>query len=968
MASIQANPEGQSIENRYKKVVFHGIKTYDLWVGGIQVTGANASNIDGNSKASYDVENNILTLNGYTYEDTGYYDDDSNSEAVIFYNGDTDLTIDFKGDNTLKLNKSSYSSIKYVIYGKGGLIFKSSENTGNLDLSFDATETFKDSCMAIYSRSGAIKFNSGIVRASGGKVAPSTAAYSAGVASDTVYIDGGTVYATGGDLTVPHDADSNLYSGGIVPSGWTGTLILNKGKLVAVGGSLVTTDESSNKYYFVSMGVMYNVELGNADFRASGDTRALQQLKNSIAGRGGEDLENTIDASDELRNITYKKVDFTAKSVPAPLTKSEAFDAIIVDFENETVSPVTGYEVSSSNESYVPVTSLTELLDSDNPAIYVRIAETDTALASPWTEIRWPRPAAPSGIEGGAEEIIGTTTDMEYTKVGESTYTTASDQTTAVSSGEYMVRYKAGTYSFASKAVKVVVNAKEQEPDTKDTQEAPAANQFTVTNATAGKSNGAISGVTTAMEYSADNGKTWTKITANPLTGLAVGTYLIRYAETSDKEASDSIAIKVEEKETGSITILVKPENPDEERSFEISVEKGNTVVTTKQLGTISTAGVKVTFEDLEVGNYNIVCQSTNGDFAETKLLTVEKGKVTDVDFSVLPGIIKTLVTVGDDAPAVAVDGLSSLLTPEEKEAAAEGEKAVTVELTAEKATETAKGIEDIKNIMTPGQKIDTILDLSLFKTTKDLKTGEETKDNIGQNNKQVLEIAIPYNVASDKDVSIFRYHEDDKGNTVATKFASLAGRVISGILEDATFYLDRAKKAIFLYASDFSTYAIAISDANASDGSDSGGSDGSGSSSSIATVPVYRLFSTKAGYHFYTMDASERDALVAAGWTDEGIAWQTVAKAGKPVYRLFDVNGNGGHFFTVDAAVRDQYIAAGWRDEGVAWYAAEYVGRPVYKITNPKTGKVFYTISKAERDALEAAGFTCETAEFSAY
>lgn len=45
---------------------------YPLWVGGTQVTSANASNIDGNNKASYDVTSNTLRLDGYTYSGDGY--------------------------------------------------------------------------------------------------------------------------------------------------------------------------------------------------------------------------------------------------------------------------------------------------------------------------------------------------------------------------------------------------------------------------------------------------------------------------------------------------------------------------------------------------------------------------------------------------------------------------------------------------------------------------------------------------------------------------------------------------------------------------------------------------------------------------------------------------------------------------------------------------------------------------------
>jgi hypothetical protein len=60
---------------------------YSLWVGGVKVTNKNASNIDGNNKASYDAETNTLTLNGYTNSGTARADIHSGvNNAAIYYN------------------------------------------------------------------------------------------------------------------------------------------------------------------------------------------------------------------------------------------------------------------------------------------------------------------------------------------------------------------------------------------------------------------------------------------------------------------------------------------------------------------------------------------------------------------------------------------------------------------------------------------------------------------------------------------------------------------------------------------------------------------------------------------------------------------------------------------------------------------------------------------------------------------
>ena len=39
-------------------------ESYNLWVGGVQVTSENAGNIDGYHKASYNADTKTLTLNG----------------------------------------------------------------------------------------------------------------------------------------------------------------------------------------------------------------------------------------------------------------------------------------------------------------------------------------------------------------------------------------------------------------------------------------------------------------------------------------------------------------------------------------------------------------------------------------------------------------------------------------------------------------------------------------------------------------------------------------------------------------------------------------------------------------------------------------------------------------------------------------------------------------------------------------
>ena len=237
-------------------------------------------------------------------------------------------------------------------------------------------------------------------------------------------------------------------------------------------------------------------------------------------------------------------------------------------------------------------------------------------------------------------------------------------------------------------------------------------------------------------------------------------------------------------------------------------------------------------------------------------------------------------------------------------------------------------------------------------------------KENVTSTN-TVLEIGIGYDFEGKYDPSLVSKHGDD-----VRTFATLTARPSAGNYRNGTFFPDVENGKFYIYSSDFSEFVISYStvEGNAQNRSviDPNASSGS---SSVATntapkaTPVYRLFNLQKGYHFFTTNLAEKEALVAAGWTDEGVAWYTPTNAGKPVYRLFDKT-KVGHIFTADAAQKDACIAAGSTDEGIAWYGLD-TGRTVYKITNPKLGRGLYTVNPAEKDALAALGFTVEEADF---
>ncbi len=130
--------------------------------------------------------------------------------------------------------------------------------------------------------------------------------------------------------------------------------------------------------------------------------------------------------------------------------------------------------------------------------------------------------------------------------------------------------------------------------------------------------------------------------------------------------------------------------------------------------------------------------------------------------------------------------------------------------------------------------------------------------------------------------------------------------------------------------------------------------------------VPVYRLWSSVTGKHFFTIDEAERAALLQQPnvWTSEGVAYLAYASATEanlmPVYRFWSEKLSA-HFWTINEAEKDYLIAVyadAWTYEGPAFYAypegsQPVEAKPVYRFWSSMTNAHFYTIDEAEKDYL---------------
>lgn len=97
-------------------------------------------------------------------------------------------------------------------------------------------------------------------------------------------------------------------------------------------------------------------------------------------------------------------------------------------------------------------------------------------------------------------------------------------------------------------------------------------------------------------------------------------------------------------------------------------------------------------------------------------------------------------------------------------------------------------------------------------------------------------------------------------------------------------------------------------------------------------TEPLYRFYNTKSASHFYTASAGEADTIRAT-WPDifvfEGRTYSvspTQVAGWDPVYRFYNVKA-GSHFYSASAEERD-VVAAKWSGtyqyDGIAYYVAD--------------------------------------------
>lgn len=117
----------------------------------------------------------------------------------------------------------------------------------------------------------------------------------------------------------------------------------------------------------------------------------------------------------------------------------------------------------------------------------------------------------------------------------------------------------------------------------------------------------------------------------------------------------------------------------------------------------------------------------------------------------------------------------------------------------------------------------------------------------------------------------------------------------------------------------------------------------------------VYRLYNPYANRHHFTTDLSETKALVAEGWTYEGVKFRQ--GDGHQVHRLYNPH-DGGHVFTAGVYEVGALVIAGWDYEGVGFLAGD--SRELRRLYDASSGDHILCLAD-EAEAIAAKGWTDE-------
>ncbi|MDD3386842.1 MAG: hypothetical protein PHX92_02875, partial [Candidatus Pacebacteria bacterium] len=544
-----------------------GPTDYSLRVGGVQVTSANRANITGpgiTGSVSYDPSTSTLTLNGANI--TGFY---SINECDAGIYTSSDLTIDLMNANSITPGMSGYSNQNSVgIYVDASNLTISS-TSGNGTLRVASNDTTADS-FGIYSKRGGYGDSTANITISGGEIT----------------VSGGTSYGVG----------SQSY--GI--ESW-GNLTISGGKVTATGGTAQGT--SRGIYVFNILSVTGNATVlaiggrPGSDFssfgiQAPGENSFVSG--GTVTATGGDGGSESYGISTNSFTLFITGGTVTAKTDAVPGGDKKAVDGTIVISDYVGAKILAGNSESAakvvdsySNEGYLKFGTMdtyTVTYDGNGGGGSMTAETAAAGVPFPLPECGFTAPAARQafhkwavGSTGGtqveaigshtftavttvyafwkaatpattfsfdganANQLMDTTSQMQYSVDGGGTWTTCSDGSTDLSSviasitetNDLKVK-RLGDGTTADSYTYTINIDKAMTPSAGKTDCTTLAN-----------GDGKLTGVTTAMEYKLSTADNWISGTGSDIIGLAPGTYLVRVKARMTTLASDNQSLSI---------------------------------------------------------------------------------------------------------------------------------------------------------------------------------------------------------------------------------------------------------------------------------------------------------------------------------------------------------------------------------------------------------------------------------------
>ena len=315
-----------------------------------------------------------------------------------------------------------------------------------------------------------------------------------------------------------------------------------------------------------------------------------------------------------------------------------------------------------------------------------------------------------------------------------------------------------------------------------------------------------------------------------------------------------------------------------QEGSIKVKLQQGNAVYAVADSAVLGQNNGL--FIGVPAGTYNIeVTQTIGGDKNVTMTQLVVLTNNADVEIALPESGVNSKLEVEEDTLPTVVGGLD-----EEAESNRQTGKDITVTMTVEKQEEqqlaatadekdkaTQDAISEIK-AEANGRALD-FMNIEIKKETKDASSGESISKEAITETSSVLELVFSYEMNGKKNIQIYRQH----GDAVQT-FMKLDTKPTTGY-EDGKFYVDTANSLIYVYAKQFSTYAIGYE--QQSGGSSTGGGGG---------VSSYAIESESAKNGTFSTDkksASAGSTVIITVVPDKGYTLETLTvldKNGKEV------------------------------------------------------------------------------------